>query len=57
MKSLRDIVTAFVNCRSASTAIEYALIATLIAVVILGAVTLLGSSVNTLFTTTANALE
>lgn len=56
MKSLLDIVTAFKGCRSGSTAIEYALIATLIAVVIVGAVTLLGSSVNNLFTTTANVL-
>jgi len=57
MKSLFNIVTAFIRCRSASTAIEYALIATLIAVVIVGAVTLFGSSVGNLFTTTANAIN
>lgn len=38
------------------TAIEYGLIAALIAVVIIGAVQLIGGNLNTTFTTIANAL-
>lgn len=40
-----------------ATAIEYALIASLIAVVIIGAVTTLGTSVSAMFTTTAEAIK
>ncbi len=42
--------------RQAVTAIEYALIAALIAVVIIGAVTSLGSNVSTTFNAVSNAL-
>ncbi|OYV37123.1 MAG: pilus assembly protein [Rhodospirillales bacterium 20-64-7] len=42
--------------RRAVTAIEYALIAALIAVVIIGAVTQLGTGVKNTFTTVANEL-
>jgi pilus assembly protein Flp/PilA len=45
-----------VTSESGVTAIEYGLIAALIAVVIVGAVTLLGTSLNTTFTTVSNAL-
>ncbi|MCI5057839.1 MAG: Flp family type IVb pilin [Flavobacteriales bacterium] len=38
------------------TAIEYGLIAALIAVVIIGAVTTIGTKINTAFTTIANSL-
>jgi pilus assembly protein Flp/PilA len=41
---------------SGVTAIEYGLIASLIAVVIVGAVTLIGTNLNTLFTAVAAAL-
>lgn len=40
-----------------ATAIEYALIASLVAVVIVGAVFTLGGSVEALFTTTAEAMN
>ena len=39
-----------------ATAIEYGLIAALIAVVIIGAVTVVGTSLNSTFTTVGNAL-
>ena len=39
-----------------ATAVEYALLVGLIAVAIIGAVTLLGDQLNTLFTTIKNAL-
>ncbi|MGH7076168.1 MAG: Flp family type IVb pilin [Stellaceae bacterium] len=38
------------------TALEYALIAALVAVVIIGAVSLLGSSISTVFSTVANTI-
>ncbi|MGH7076167.1 MAG: Flp family type IVb pilin [Stellaceae bacterium] len=38
------------------TAMEYALIAALIAVVIIGAVSMLGSSISTVFSTVANTI-
>jgi pilus assembly protein Flp/PilA len=38
------------------TALEYALIAALVAVVIIGGVSLLGTSVSTVFSTVANTL-
>jgi pilus assembly protein Flp/PilA len=38
------------------TAIEYGLIASLIAIVIIGALTLVGTRLTTIFTTIANAL-
>jgi pilus assembly protein Flp/PilA len=42
--------------KRAVTAIEYALIAALIAVVIIGAVTTIGSNAKTTFTSVGNAL-
>jgi pilus assembly protein Flp/PilA len=46
----------FVNDQSGVTAIEYGLIAALIAVVIIGAVTTLGTKVQATFSTVAAAL-
>lgn len=48
---------AFARDARGATAIEYALIASLIAVVIIGAVTGLGSTVAGLFEDTATALQ
>ncbi len=49
-------VAAFARDERGATAIEYALIASLIAVVIIGAVTSLGTAVGNLFTTTSDAM-
>lgn len=49
-------VSRFLKNESGATAIEYGLIAALIAVVIIGAVTGAGSAVNDTFTTVAGAL-
>ena len=46
----------FLKDESGATAIEYGLIAALIAVVIIGAVTTIGTSLNTTFTTIASSL-
>ena len=46
----------FVRDESGATAIEYALIAVLISIAILGAVTLIGSEVNSHFSSVANRL-
>lgn len=48
---------SFWRSEQGATAIEYALIGSLIAAVIIGAVTTLGSSVNALFTETAEAVK
>ncbi len=50
------LVTKFKMDKRAVTAIEYALIAALIAVVIIGAVTTIGSNAKTTFTSVGNAL-
>jgi len=39
----------FLNCRSGSTAVEYALIAALIGIVIISGATLVGQAVNNMF--------
>jgi pilus assembly protein Flp/PilA len=49
-------VTRFLKDESGATAIEYGLIAALIAVVIIGAVTSVGSKVQSTFTSVAAAL-
>jgi pilus assembly protein Flp/PilA len=46
----------FIRDDSGATAIEYGLIAALIAVAIIGTVTAVGSSLNTTFTTVSNSL-
>ncbi len=50
------LATKFKMDKRAVTAIEYALIAALIAVVIIGAVTSIGSRASTTFATVANEL-
>ena len=47
----------FINDESGATAIEYGLIAALIAVVIIGAVTAVGTSLSTTFTSVSTGLK
>lgn len=47
----------FLKDESGATAIEYGLIAALVAVVIIGAVTSVGTSLDALFTTVASSLD
>ena len=47
----------FLNDESGATAIEYGLIAALIAVVIIGAVTAVGTSLSTTFTSVSTGLK
>jgi pilus assembly protein Flp/PilA len=49
-------MTRFLKDEAGATAIEYGLIAALIAVVIIGAVTSAGTAINGTFTTVAGAL-
>jgi pilus assembly protein Flp/PilA len=50
---MKNLVLHFLRDDSGATAIEYGLIAALIAVVIIGAVQLVGSNLNTTFSTIA----
>lgn len=50
---MKNLVLHFFRDNSGATAIEYGLIAALIAVVIIGAVQLVGSNLNTTFSTIA----
>jgi len=56
MKNLINNVKYFVQDEEGVTAIEYGLIAALIAVVIIGAVTTVGTDLRTTFTAVAAAL-
>lgn len=49
-------IARFISNQSGATAIEYGLIAALIAVVIIGAVTVVGTSLSTTFTTVSSNL-
>jgi pilus assembly protein Flp/PilA len=49
-------VARFRNSQEGATMVEYGLMLALIAVVCIGAVTLLGTNVSTMFTNVANAL-
>lgn len=51
-----DLIGRFVRNESGATAIEYGLIAGLISIVIITAVTLVGGNLTTVFTGVANAL-
>ena len=51
------IVQKFIKNESGATAIEYGLIAALIAVVIIGAVTAVGTQLSTTFTTISGSLK
>ena len=53
---MRDLVLRFANDQSGVTAIEYGLIAALIAVVIITAVTSVGTNLTATFTGIASAL-
>jgi pilus assembly protein Flp/PilA len=54
---MTDRIKAFLANESGATAIEYALIASLIAVAIIGTVTTLGGKVKTVFNEVANNLK
>jgi pilus assembly protein Flp/PilA len=54
--SIRDTARRLAGDDSGATAIEYGLIASLIAVVIISAVTLVGTNLSTTFQTVATAL-
>ncbi len=56
-ESQMDLLRRYLRDADGATAIEYALIASLIAVVIIGAVTLVGTQVSTVFTEVGNALH
>jgi pilus assembly protein Flp/PilA len=52
-----DLLLSFIQNELGATAIEYGLIAALISVVVIGAMTALGTNLNTTFTTVSNALS
>jgi pilus assembly protein Flp/PilA len=56
-ENLMTRLQAFLSDESGVTAIEYALIASLIAVAVIGAVTTVGGKVNTVFTEVGGALK
>lgn len=51
------LIQNFLRNNSGATAIEYGLIAALIAVVIIGAVTVVGTSLSTTFTTVSSSIK
>ena len=53
---MSKFVTRFMKNESGATAIEYGLIAALIAVVLVGALTVVGTRLNGTFTAVSNAL-
>ena len=53
---MKTLFSRFVADESGVTAIEYGLIAALIAVIIIGAVSTVGTSLSTTFTSVANSL-
>jgi pilus assembly protein Flp/PilA len=53
---MRKLVANFMNDESGVTAIEYGLIAALIAVIIIGAVTVVGTSLSGTFSTVSTSL-
>jgi len=53
---MRNFVTKLLRDESGATAIEYGLIAALIAVVIIGAVTAVGTKLSSTFQSVSNAL-
>jgi len=54
---MSGLVARFLKDKAGATAIEYGLIAGLISVVIIGAVTTVGSNLSAKFTAVANALK
>jgi pilus assembly protein Flp/PilA len=55
-KTMKNTMKKFLKNKSGATAIEYGLIAALIAVAIIGGVTQLGSNANTTFKTVAEKM-
>jgi pilus assembly protein Flp/PilA len=55
-QAMSKFVSRFMNDESGATAIEYGLIAALIAVAIITAVTLVGTNLKTTFTSVSSAL-
>ena len=53
---LKNLAAAFMKDESGATAIEYGLIAALIALVIIGAVTAIGTNLSTTFQTIASKI-
>lgn len=53
---MKSLLNRFIKDESGATAIEYGLIAALVAVVIIGGATTLGTNLGTTFTTIANKL-
>jgi pilus assembly protein Flp/PilA len=53
---MKRLLTDFADCDSGATAIEYALIAALVAVVIVSAVSATGTAVSNTFNNVANGL-
>ena len=51
------VIRAFANDESGATAIEYGLIAALVSVAAIGALTAMGSSLSAMFTTVSSALS
>jgi pilus assembly protein Flp/PilA len=54
---MKRFASRFIGNESGATAIEYGLIVALIAVVIIGAVTTLGTNLNTTLTTAGSAIR
>jgi len=54
--NMRAVISSFIKNESGATAIEYGLIAALIAVAIIATVTAVGTSLQTTFTSVAGAL-
>ncbi len=54
---MRNVFSRFLKAKSGATAIEYGLIAALIAVVIITGVTAVGTSLSTTFTTVSGKLN
>ncbi|MEI9996307.1 MAG: Flp family type IVb pilin [Rhizomicrobium sp.] len=54
---MNNLLARFVRDESGATAIEYGLIAALIAVVIIGAVQVVGTNLSSTFTTVSNKIK
>lgn len=54
---MRNLITSFVRNESGATAIEYGLIAALIAVVIIGGLTTIGTNLNAIMVKVAGSLK
>jgi pilus assembly protein Flp/PilA len=54
---MTNLLSRFVRDESGATAIEYGLIAALIAVVIIGAITLVGTNLSTTFNTVSTKIK